>query len=76
MTQEVALKLLTERLAYARMVHPVFARSKWGALWAIGSEVFELIRAIVMFEGATRILDEARDVAATAMRLVMGEVEK
>ena len=74
-SQADAFDMLARRLEHAREKHPRFARTRWGALWAIGSEVLELVRAIVLFEGAARILDEALDVAATAMRLVMGEVE-
>jgi hypothetical protein len=74
-TQEVAFGMLAERLAHARREHPVFARSN-GQAWAvIDDEVSELEDAIFRDEGPARVLSEALDVAVTAMRLVMGEVQ-
>ena len=74
MTQEEAFKLLAARLAHARAKHPVFALDAEQAMDVIDDEFCELIQA-VREEGPERILDEALDVAATAMRLVMGEVQ-
>lgn len=74
-TQEMAFGMLAARLEHARREHPVFATSEYGAFGVIESETWELESAIVNKEGPARILDEALDVAATAMRLVMGEVQ-
>jgi len=75
MRQSAAIRALIERLAHARREHPVFARSN-GQAWAvIDDEVAELEDAIFRDEGPARVLSEALDVAATAMRLVMGEVQ-
>lgn len=75
LTQEQAFALLAARLDHARKKHPVFATSVRSALTVISDECQELGEAIVYNEGPARIVDEALDVAATAMRLVMGEVE-
>jgi len=74
-TQEVAFGMLAERLAHARREHPVFAKRTNEAIGIIGLEWDELYCASMENEGPVRILDEALDVAATAMRLVMGEVQ-
>lgn len=74
LTQEQAFGLLAARLDHARREHPVFATSKDAALDVILDEAEELSNAIHR-EGPARVIDEALDVAATAMRLVMGEVE-
>ena len=74
-TQEQAFAMLADRLEHARREHPVFARSIDGALVVICEEWDELWRANQNSEGPARIIDEALDVAATAMRLVMGEVQ-
>lgn len=74
-TQDVAMQMLAARLDHAREKHPVFATSDYGAFGVIESETWELEAAIVNKEGPARIVDEALDVAATAMRLVMGEVK-
>lgn len=75
MTQEEAFKMLADRLEHARREHPVFATSKDAALDVILDEAEELSNA-VLHEGPARVIDEALDVAATAMRLVMGEVQE
>ena len=72
-TQEMAFGMLAARLEHARKEHPVFAADADQALDVIDSEFFELICAVNGDEGPARIIDEALDVAATAMRLVMGE---
>jgi hypothetical protein len=74
-SQADAFDMLARRLEHAREKHPVFARSLADAYWVIVEEGQELDRAIFQNEGPARILDEALDVAATAMRLVMGEVQ-
>lgn len=74
--QAEAIKMLIERLAHARREHPVFATDAEGAMDVIDDEFCELIQAVRDDEGTARIIDEALDVAATAMRLVMGEVKK
>lgn len=74
MTQQEAIQRLIARLDHARREHPVFADSEREALRVIDAEVNELAFAIHN-EGPDRIIDEALDVAATAMRLVMGEVQ-
>ena len=75
-SQQDAFDMLARRLEHARREHPVFARSDALAFRVIGCEFDELYQAIRMEEGPARILDEALDVAATAMRLVMGEVQE
>lgn len=72
-TQEQAFAMLANRLEHARREHPVFAENTGHAFKVIDDELDELFFAM-MHEGPARILDEALDVAATAMRLVMGEV--
>jgi hypothetical protein len=74
-TQERAFALLAARLDHARKEHPVFAYFESDAVDVIRDEWRELHNAVHMGEGPARIRDEALDVAATAMRLVMGEVE-
>ena len=73
-SQEQAIEMLVARLAHAREKHPVFAESNGLAFRVIDDELDELFNAMVS-EGNARIIDEALDVAATAMRLVMGEVQ-
>lgn len=75
MTQEEAFKALAARLEHARKEHPVFAEDERGAIVVIQDELNELKDAWMKCEGTDRIIDEALDVAATAMRLVMGEVK-
>jgi hypothetical protein len=75
-SQEDAFHMLARRLDHARKEHPVFAHDNADASGVILSEVDELLVAIVFDHGQARIIDEALDVAATAMRLVMGEVEE
>ena len=74
-TQEQAFAMLANRLEHARREHPVFAENKAVAWGVVCDEMHELGDAIFTDEGPARILDEALDVAATAMRLVMGEVQ-
>ena len=73
-TQEMAFGMLAARLEHARREHPVFAWSTNEAIGVIGREWDELWDADFQCEGPARVIDEALDVAATAMRLVMGEV--
>ena len=73
LTQDQAFRLLAARLDHARKEHPVFAESNGIAFTVIDDELDELFNAM-LHEGPARIVDEALDVAATAMRLVMGEV--
>ena len=75
MTQEEAFKMLADRLDHARRKHPIFATHDREAAHVIDCELNELLHAIHS-EGPDRIIDEALDVAATAMRLVMGEVQR
>jgi hypothetical protein len=74
-SQADAFDMLARRLEHAREKHPVFAKRTNEAIGIIGLEWDELYCAAMENEGPARILDEALDVAATAMRLVMGEVE-
>jgi hypothetical protein len=76
MTQEEAFKMLADRLEHARREHPVFARSNGQAWDVIDDEVAELEDAIFHDGRPARVLSEALDVAVTAMRLVMGEVQE
>lgn len=73
-TQEQAFAMLAARLEHARREHPVFARNQRDGVFVVNAETLELIDALE--EGPARIIDEALDVAATAMRLVMGEVQE
>ena len=72
MTEEQAFSALSKRLGEARQKHPDFARGKYDAYCVIADEVLEL-RHAVGHESRQRQIDEALDVAATAMRFVMGE---
>ena len=76
MTQEEAFKALAARLEHARREHPVFAHDVDDAIGVVWEEYIELNNAVANNEGPARVLDEALDVAATAMRLVMGEVQE
>ena len=71
-TQEQAFEMLAQRLDHARREHPVFAKDDAEAASIIRDEWTELVDAMA-FETPARVIDEALDVAATAMRLVMGE---
>ena len=73
-TQEQAFGMLAARLEHARREHPVFAEHVNDAVEVIRDEIDEL-RVAIANECPARVLDEALDVAATAMRLVMGEVQ-
>ena len=75
-TQELAMSLLEHRLDHARRMHPKFAGTIEEAIRGIEDELDELLRAHLGHEGPARIVDEALDVAATAMRLAMGEVQR
>lgn len=72
MTWERAQSMLSARLGHARQKHPDFARGAFEAYQVIVDEVLEL-RHAVGHESRERQVDEALDVAATAMRFVMGE---
>lgn len=72
MTEEQAFSKLMLRLGHARAKHPTFARDQYEAGEVIDDEMRELLRAIGC-ESRQRQIDEALDVAATAMRFVMGE---
>ena len=74
-SQQDAFDMLARRLEHARREHPVFANSEEEAVDVIWREWTELRDAEYYEEGPARIIDEALDVAATAMRLVMGEVQ-
>ena len=74
-SQADAFDMLARRLEHAREKHPVFGLNDSHAVRVIAEELQELRCAVIFEEGHARILDEALDVAATAMRLVMGEVE-
>ena len=72
MTWERAQSMLSARLGHARQKHPDYARGAFAAYQVIVDEVLEL-RHAVGHESRERQIDEALDVAATAMRFVMGE---
>ena len=74
-SQQDAFDMLARRLEHARREHPFYASDERGAIVVIQDELNELKATWMECEGPARILDEALDVAATAMRLVMGEVE-
>ena len=74
MTQKEAFELLAARLEHARREHPLFAEHADEAVEVIRDEIEEL-RVAIANEGPARVIDEALDVATTAMRLVMGEVQ-
>ena len=75
LTQDQAFALLAARLEHARKEHPVFAESNGEALDVILDEAEELSHEINNGGSPARIIDEGLDLATTAMRLVMGEVE-
>ena len=64
--------MLAKRLEDARQKHPLFAAGPGRALGVIGAEFRELEYAVEN-ESNARQMDEALDVAATAMRFVNGE---
>lgn len=66
------LHSLTMRLIHARNKHPLFAEGAAQALGVIGAEYEELVHA-VEHETPERQIDEALDVAVTAIRMVNGE---
>ena len=72
LTEEQAFSRLMQRLGHARNKHPGFAVGTFAAWTVIVDEVLEL-RYAVGHESRERQIDEALDVAATAMRFVMGE---
>ena len=74
MTEEQAFSKLMFRLGHAMAKHPTFARNQYEACAVIDAEMQELKQA-VNSESRQRQIDEALDVAATAMRFVMGEYE-
>lgn len=71
-SQADAFDMLARRLEHARKEHPVFAHTMVQAVYVVNDETLEMIDALD--QSTARVLDEALDVAATAMRLVMGEV--
>ena len=66
------LFMLARRLEDARQKHPAWGEGAVAALAVIGEEYNELGRAVA-YETPERQLDEALDVAATAMRFVNPE---
>ena len=66
------LFMLAKRLEEAREKHPVFAEGPFQALGVIGAEFREL-EVAVEHKSPDRQLDEALDVATTAMRFAIGE---
>ena len=66
------LFMLAQRLEEARQKHPAWGEGAVAALEGIGEEYNELGRAVT-YETPERQLDEALDVAATAMRFVNSE---
>lgn len=66
------LFMLARRLEEARQKHPAWGEGALQALEVIGVEYNELGRAVA-YETPDRQLDEALDVACTAMRFVNGE---
>lgn len=67
-----ALFMLARRLEEAREKHPVFAENAEEAVEVIEAEFWELQYAREQ-ESADRQLDEALDVAVTAIRFAIGE---
>ena len=66
------LFMLARRLEWARDKHPAWGEGAVAALAVIGEVYNELGRAVA-YEKPERQLDEALDVACTAMRYVNGE---
>lgn len=66
------LYILALRLEHARNRHPVFAEGAAQALGVIGAEYDGLVQAVES-ETNERQIDEALDVAVTAIRMVNGE---
>ena len=67
-----AIFMLARRLEEARGKHPLFAEGQYQGVGVIGAEFREPEYAVENESGA-RQLDEALDVACTAMRFVNGE---
>lgn len=67
-----AIFMLAQRLVEARGKHKLFAHGPSDAAMVIGAEHRELVHA-TLFESPGRQIDEALDVACTAMRFVNGE---
>lgn len=63
---------IVRRLNEARQKHPLFAEGSANALGVIGAEYDGLVHA-VEHETAERQLDEALDLACTAIRFINGE---
>jgi hypothetical protein len=74
MTEEHAFSALSKRLGEARLKHPDYARDQYEACDVIEDELQELKKA-VLCESRQRQIDEALDVATTAMRFVVGEYQ-
>ena len=72
LADERAIGKLCRRIAEARRKHPQFARGAVAGYCVISDELQELLHAVGA-ETPERQADEALDVAATAMRFVMGE---
>ena len=66
------LFILARRIEEARQKHPKWGEGALQALEVIGEEYNELGRAVA-YETPDRQLDEALDLATTAMRFVNGE---
>lgn len=64
--------MLAKRLEEVRKKHPRFSEGVYQGLGVVGAEYRELVRA-VEHETPDRQLDEALDVACTAMRFVNRE---
>lgn len=64
---------LAYRLAVARQKHPVYANGATAAWNVIEEELMELYNAIDDHESESRQIDEAIDVAVTAIRFILGE---
>lgn len=72
MTEEQAFSALSMRLGEAREKHPDYARDAYEACDVIEDELQELKKA-ALCESRQRQIDEALDVATTAMRFILGE---
>lgn len=66
---------LAYRLAVARQKHPDYADGATAAWGVIREELFELLTAID-HESESRQIDEAIDVAVTAIRFILREHKK
>lgn len=76
MTERQAIEHLNKAIRYAKKKHPEFPADPSEGFGIMCEEVLELCRAINEKEPNDRILDEALDVAVTAIRFVEERIKE